>query len=135
MAVLALIVSGCNTSTGKDASNNNEPKPRATTQIEWISDTIHDFGVYKEREAIYHDFVYRNIGKIPFAIDSVKTSCGCTSAEYVKRAVMPGQTDTIRVVYGGNGFSPGFFYQRVVAYSNADKTILLQIRGIFDHVE
>jgi hypothetical protein len=104
-------------------------------KIEWLTDTLHDFGLYKEREAKSFDFVYRNVGKIPFAIDSVKTSCGCTSANYVKRAVLPGQTDTIHVIYGGNGFSPGFFYQTVVAYANTENYIILKIKGIFDHVE
>ena len=133
LLILSVIVLfSCN--SRKESAQSTEPKPRATTQIESLTDTLHDFGIYKEREDIYHDFLYRNIGKIPFVIDSVKTNCGCTNAKYVKRAVLPGQTDTIRVIYGGNGFSPGFFYQTVVAYCNADKDIILRIKGIFDHV-
>ena len=127
-----IVLFSCN--SRKESAQSAEPKPKATTQIEWLTDTLHDFGLYKEKKAIYYDFVFRNKGKIPFAIDSVKTSCGCTSAKYVKRAVLPGQTDTIHVVYSGNGFVPGFFYQTVVAYCNADKNIILRIKGIFDHV-
>ena len=132
---LILLFIGC---TSKPKASSEEPsKPkRATTTIEWLTETKHDFGVYTEREPKSFDFVYRNTGTIPFAIDSVLTSCGCTGADYVKRPVLPGKTDTIHVTYYGNGFMPGIFHQRCCIFANIDESpICLEIKGIFDHAE
>ena len=81
------------------------------------------------------DFVFKNVGKIPFAIDSLKPSCGCTRANYIKRAVLPGKTDTIHVTYDGNGFLPGSFVKACDIYSNTDTVYQLRIRGYYTEEE
>ena len=125
-----------NPSNAVPEAEAQERPQRATTMIEWLTGTTHDFGVYSERETKTCEFVFRNIGKIPFAINSVLTSCGCTSADYMKRPVLPGKTDTIRVSYHGNGFLPGYFHQRCCIFANIDESpVCLEIKGIFDHVE
>ena len=135
--LIFILLVGC---TGKSGSSSDSTQPsqpkRATTTIEWLTGTTHDFGVYKERETKTFSFVFRNTGTIPFAIDSVKTSCGCTSAQYAKKPVLPGKTDTIHVSYHGNGFVPGYFRQLCAVFGNVDEVpIALEIKGIFDHVE
>lgn len=104
---------------------------RATTQIEWVTDTEHDFGNVNVKDTMRHDFVFKNIGKIAFVIDSIIPSCGCTRANYIKRPVLPGKTDTIHVTYDGNGFLPGSFIKTCDIYSNTDTVYQLRIHGYY----
>ena len=104
---------------------------RATTQIEWVTDTEHDFGNVNVKDTMRHDFVFKNIGKIAFVIDSIIPSCGCTRANYIKRPVLPGKTDTMHVTYDGNGFLPGSFIKTCDIYSNTDTVYQLRIHGYY----
>ena len=129
-----LLLAGC---MGKPkGSADEQPKPkRATTTIEWLTGTTHDFGSYSEQDTVRHDFIYRNTGSVPFVIDSIKVSCDCTRARYNKRPLMPGMTDTIHVSYDGNGFLRGSFHKSCDIYANIDSLLQLRITGYYDGEE
>ena len=112
-------------------SKRQPSKPKATTRIEWQDGKEYNFGTVRVKDTMRYDFVFRNIGKIPFAIDSIKTSCGCITAKYIKRGVLPGKTDTLHIAYDGNGFYPGPFIKACTVYSNADSVYTLYIRGYY----
>lgn len=132
--LLVVLISSCSHKPTKPSEHQSKAdRPKAI--IEWRTETNHDFGVYHERIAKSFSFVFYNIGDVPFVIDSVTTTCGCTHAEYSKKPILPGHTDSICVTYSGNGFTPGFFNQTCRVYSNSIVPIELKIKGIFDHVE
>ena len=114
--------------------NNNHPKEKheeLVSHIEWLTDTSHDFGTYSERDTLKHDFIFRNVGKVPFFIGRIKTSCGCTTTEYPNHPVLQGECDTIRVIYDGNGFRPGKYSKTIKVFTNSDSVISLKIKGEF----
>jgi hypothetical protein len=103
-----------------------------TTEIVFLTEKIHDFGVCYKPELMSYDFVFRNVGKIPYIIKDIESSCGCLAVEYPKYPVQPGATDTIHVVYDGNGFKSGYFTKRCDVYSNATDSIYsLRIQGVY----
>ncbi len=115
-------------------SLQTEPN-RPLTEVEWQTGFSHDFGVYKEKVEKSHTFVFRNVGEVPFVIDSLVTICSCTHADYVKRPVLPGEVDSIRLSYSGNGFVPGYFHQSCWVYGNMEAPVKLEVHGVFDHAE
>ena len=132
--ISGLLISCSGKSNRSDSAGLSQEK-RPTTTIEWLTETTHDFGAYTEQDTVRYDFVYRNVGSIPFVIDSIKVSCGCTRANYIKRAVLPGKTDTIHVSYDGNGFLRGSFHKSCDIYANTDSVLQLRITGYYDGEE
>ena len=104
-------------------------QPKA--QIEFLSDLTHDFGMYRTRDTMVHYFVYKNIGKVPFVINKVEPSCHCTRAYYSHQPLQPGQKDSIRITYDGDGFLDGPWRKSCTIYSNADTTFVLRIKGTY----
>ena len=45
------------------------------------------------------DFAFTNVSKQPVTIDSVKSSCGCTTASLEKKVYQPGETGHITAVF------------------------------------
>lgn len=114
-------------------ANSMQESPAA--RIEFLGETEYDFGSYSTRDTIYHYFVYKNVGNVPFVIDKVEPSCYCVKPVYSKKPLQPGGVDSIRMAYDGNGFTPGFFTKRCDIYSNADTVYQIRIRGRYYNVE
>jgi len=73
-------------------------------------------------------FTFTNTGNAPIVISKVKTSCGCTVADYPKEPVMPGKTGEISVKYDTKRI--GNFTKTLTVFSNASKPQLqLRISG------
>lgn len=90
----------------------------------------HDFGTIKEVDgAASFDFVFYNRGKSPIIIKNVESSCGCTSPEWSKQPVVPGQKGYIRATFDPKD-RPGHFDKTVTVYSNATTPVVeLKIKG------
>lgn len=90
----------------------------------------HDFGTFNEGEMATHKFVFKNEGKSKVSLKEVRASCGCTTPQYTKKELAPGDTGSIMVTYNSNG-RPGMFTKNVTVVVN-DSTqapIILQIKG------
>ena len=133
---LPILLIGCNKQPSSQ-SQSLQAMPQATTVLEWLTETHHEFGIYSEKETKDFDFVFSNVGDAPLTIREVKAFCGCTMVTYAKKPVMPGDTGTIHVSYNGNGFLPGRYHKHIVLRSNAtDSVITLSIAGTYvEHVE
>jgi hypothetical protein len=82
--------------------------------------TTHDFGTVKEEAgSISHDFKFTNTGKAPVIISNVKASCGCTTPDWTKEPVMPGQTGFIKAMYN-TANRPGAFNKSLTVTSNTE---------------
>lgn len=70
-----------------------------TAGVEWVSRT-YDFGVISEDGGKQEGgFRFVNTGESPVIVTRVKTSCGCTQADYDSTPVEPGDTASIRFAY------------------------------------
>ena len=76
-----------------------------------------------------HKFEFTNTGGEPLIIQNVSTSCGCTTPEWTKQPVMPGQKGFVSAAFNPAG-RPGPFEKYVTVISNADpSTVKLTISG------
>ena len=82
-----------------------------------------DFGKIEEADGpVTHKFEYTNTGAEPLLLNDVKASCGCTTPEYTKEPVKPGEKGTISVTYNPKN-RPGSFNKTITVTSNSIQPI------------
>ncbi|HEX3010337.1 MAG TPA: DUF1573 domain-containing protein, partial [Bacteroidales bacterium] len=65
-----------------------------------FEEKVHNFGaVYENKGKVSHTFIFWNKGKIPLVIERVYASCGCTSYDYIKSPVKPGEKGRVTVTF------------------------------------
>ena len=84
--------------------------------IEWKRTEV-DLGEIAQNKPVTVEFEFKNTGKLPVIISSVQASCGCTSTNYSKAPVQPGETTKITAIY--NAASKGSFKKTVSVVTNA----------------
>jgi hypothetical protein len=62
-----------------------------------------DFGTIDEGKVIEHVFSFVNNGQAPLVISNITASCGCTSPEWTKTPVKPGETGFVKVEFNSAG--------------------------------
>lgn len=95
-----------------------------------FEEKVHDFGNIKEADGpVAYDFVFVNDGKAPILIKNVESSCGCTSPEWSKQPVLPGQKGFIKATFDPKD-RPSHFDKTITVFSNAQPPVVeLKIKG------
>lgn len=90
----------------------------------------HDFGKIEEAKGnVTHRFEFTNTGSTPLIISRVQPSCGCTTPEWSKEPVLPGQTGYVAATYNPRN-RPGPFNKSITVVTNANpSTKILRIMG------
>ena len=90
---------------------------------------VHDFGKLSEGPLATYNFEVSNTGTAPVVISNAQASCGCTTPEFSKDAIMPGGKSVIKVGYNTSG-RPGAFTKTITVMSNAENSsVILTIKG------
>ncbi len=91
----------------------------------------YDFGRILEKDGeVSTEFKFTNTGKVPLILQNVQASCGCTTPEWPKEPLMPGQQGRISVAFNPKN-RPGPFTKTITVSSNADHPVqILTIKGI-----
>lgn len=88
-----------NANANPDANNPSAAiSDLPTTTVSWKS-LKHDFGKVKEGEVVTHKYEFTNTGDNPCKIENVKPSCGCTSPDWTKEEIAPGEKGYITVQF------------------------------------
>ena len=97
--------------------------------ISWDK-TVHDFEKFQEADGVVvANFEFINTGNEPLYITNVRASCGCTSPEWSKEPVKPGDKGYVKVAYNPNK-RPGKFNKSVTVTTNEfQPTSVLRIMG------
>ena len=87
--------------------------------------TEHDFGKILQGEQVSYTFKFKNVGNAPLIISSIEKTCGCTTPEFTKEPIKPGETGKITISYDSKGHK-GFQNKRltVKANTNPSETVL-----------
>ncbi|GGG91585.1 hypothetical protein GCM10007415_27750 [Parapedobacter pyrenivorans] len=94
-----------------------------------VENDSYDFGEVKEGEKVEHEFMFTNTGSSPLIISNVQASCGCTTPEYSKNPIAPGDKGMVKVVFNSAG-QVGKQHKVVTVSSNAaSPNTLLHLRG------
>ncbi len=98
------------------------------TSIEFV-EVVHEFGEMKEGVVAKHTFEFKNTGDKPLVIRNAKASCGCTTPEYPKVPIAPGETGKLVAAYNSDG-RPGEFTKTISVEANTNPDItVLTIKG------
>lgn len=102
----------------------------AQSAVITFKETDHDFGKIKEEGGrVSYIFEFTNDGAKPLALTNVRASCGCTTPDWSREPIAPGQTGHITVTYNPNG-RPGRFTKTITVTSDAEPpTVKLTIHG------
>lgn len=84
-----------------------------------IENKRHDFGDVYERDAFIHTFEVKNIGTENLLIETVRTSCGCTVAEF-DSIIAPGQVGKITLNLDGSKVNGTFTKSATVRSNDPD---------------
>ena len=61
-----------------------------------------DFGTIAEGQTVEHEFKFTNSGQAPLIISNVQASCGCTTPDWTKTPIRPGDEGFIRVAFNSS---------------------------------
>lgn len=89
-------------------SENVEEVVQEPTQEEPVMKfvkTRHDFGKMTQGESVKETFKFTNTGSEPLIISSHAVQCGCTTPEYSKEPIMPGESSEVVVGFNSRGKS------------------------------
>ncbi|MDD6668820.1 MAG: DUF1573 domain-containing protein [Bacteroidales bacterium] len=99
----------------------------AAAELRWETTTV-DFGTIREDDGrATRFFRFRNVGDSAVDITRIRTSCGCTSSDYVRHGIQPGEADSIPIHYNPIG-RPGS-YNKFISLTATDSTYTLHIVG------
>lgn len=109
---------------GKTPTKENE---LTQTEIQVKESTI-SLGHFNWQEEQRRNFILYNVGKRPLVINDVSTSCGCTSVDYSKQPVRPGDSISLQVTYKAD--KPEHFNKTITVYCNTNPSLVhLRIVG------
>ncbi|MDY6278359.1 MAG: DUF1573 domain-containing protein [Bacteroidales bacterium] len=105
-------------------------KPVAVEGIAEFDKVVHDFGDFLLSDGAKScSFAVKNIGKRPFAILQVVSSCGCTDVTWTKSPVKEGESGVISATYSNDQGAYPFEKTLTVYISSLDKPVILRLRG------
>lgn len=94
-----------------------------------FDDTTYTFAEIAEGEEPRHNFTFRNEGTAPLRLLDVEPACGCTTPEWTRDAVAPGEEGVISVVYLSED-RPGRFKKTIdVTTDGTPSSVRLYIAG------
>src|SRR6478609_4794020 len=74
----------------------------ARAELKWEQTSVELHPAFSDKQAVAH-FKYENVGKAAVRFQSVKASCGCTTAQTQKDEVPPGEKGEITATFNIGG--------------------------------
>ena len=85
-----------------------------------FAESVVDLGTLsQEDDKQYIRLSFENCGDVPLVITEVRTSCTCTTVQYDRKKVMPGQRGSIVITMDPAKAPEGNFYRVLQVYSSA----------------
>jgi hypothetical protein len=110
----------------------NTTIPQAEVNVDMAAFTwaasVHDFGKIKQGVPVTHEFKFTNSGKAPLIIVNAQPSCGCTTPDWTKTPVAPGESGFIKATFNAGAAGP--FNKSITVTANVEGGfVLLTIKG------
>lgn len=91
------------TQTAVGASGSTGSITQANAPVMNFDKSSYDFGKINRGDKVTYNFKFTNTGKSPLIITSAVASCGCTTPNWPKTPITPGQSGQITVVFNSTG--------------------------------
>ncbi len=135
--LIALLVIGL--CWGQLACDNRKQGESASTvasdkmpKITFKEKGIHDFGNITEGDTIEHKFLFTNTGAYPLIINNITASCGCTTPEWPREPIEPGEESFVKVRFNSRN-KEGEQSKTVTIFANTEPAMTdLQFRVYVD---
>lgn len=106
-----------------------QPADPASLGVFEFSEIEYDFGTIPEGKVVEHLFKFTNNGQAPLVISNITASCGCTSPDWTKAPVKPGEEGFVKVVFNSTAKS-GSQSPTVSIQANTNPTVTrLRLKG------
>ena len=131
MAATAAMLGGTAAYAGEEVNTTTTAGPvdKENMPVIVFRTTKHDFGTFPEEKGkVTCTFVFQNVGKSDLVLQKVRASCGCTTPNWTKTPIAPGDTGFVTATYNASG-RPGAFSKTITVTSNAEGQQRLQIAG------
>jgi hypothetical protein len=100
----------------------------APSAIKWTTSTDYDFGAVEFGTTSGVVFSFQNTSTDSVLLETVRTTCGCTAAEWPERPLAPGATGDLRIEFTAEHKGP--FTKKIRVFFDAmRKPEILFIRG------
>lgn len=90
--------------TPSNAQNVTPTDPSSIAAFTF-EEEVFDFGTIQEGKVIEHLFTFENSGQAPLVISNIQASCGCTTPEWTKTPIKPGEEGFVKVAFNSSGKS------------------------------
>lgn len=106
----------------------NASRPAAGSVVTWLTETDHHFGELRRGDTARFVFRFQNAQPAPIVLETVRTTCGCTAAEWTEAPVEPGQTGEVVIEFDAD--KSGAFRKKItVFFDKQRKPEVLWIEG------
>lgn len=93
-----------------------------------FKETTYNFGKIKKGVPVTHEFPFSNINDNPIVITNASASCGCTTPDWPKAAIMKDKSDKITAGFNAGAVGP-FNKSIFVTVDGASAPVELKITG------
>ncbi len=98
-----------------------------SSQVKWGAES-HDFGEIPQNTPVTVQFELENTGNSPLIIQKVEASCGCTTADYQKAPIMPGQKAKVGATFDAKSLGK-FAKSLTVTLNDGNQPYTLRFSG------
>lgn len=96
-----------------------------------FTDMSHDFGTIPQGTPVTYEFEFTNSGDAELVLLSVDASCGCTTPEWPKAPIAPGETGIIKATF--NAAADGPFSKSITVMTNvSSEKVVLRLKGMVE---
>ena len=106
---------------GQPVGENNAIAGKSA-RIEFVEKSVHDFGTITEGDTVEYLYKFVNKGELPLIINNITASCGCTTPDWPRTPVAPGEESEVRVRFNSRG-KRGEQRKTVTVYANTQPTM------------
>lgn len=97
--------------------------------VTWLTETEHDFGPVRAGSTVRYTFKFQNARSEPIVLQTVRTTCGCTAAEWTETPLAPGENGEILIEFDAD--HEGSFRKKItVFFDKQRKAEVLWIMGV-----
>ena len=127
LIITAFVAIGATFAANAQTVTPQKPVDKKVAEITFEKET-HDFGIIPQSVPATYTFVVTNTGKSPLIITNAAASCGCTTPEWTKEAIMPGKKGFIKATY--NAANVGAFEKHLtVKFAGVDEVKSITLKG------
>jgi hypothetical protein len=99
--------------------------------VEWLQPVEYDFGTVRFGRTVRTEFGFRNLTKDSILLQTVRTTCGCTAAEWPEKRIAPNATSKVVIEFDAD--QTGDFSKKIQVFFDAQrKAETLWIMGVVE---